>query len=60
MYDRRGDLRRKIARELGIGFGSVQAILTDVYGMLKVSARWLPRLFTDDHKRARLDISKYF
>jgi histone-lysine N-methyltransferase SETMAR len=42
-----------------ISFGSVQAILIDVYGMSKVSARWVPRQLTDDQKRNRLDISRY-
>jgi hypothetical protein len=41
MCDRRRDLR-SIAREVGISFGSVQANLTDVYGMSKVSARCSP------------------
>jgi hypothetical protein len=36
--DRRRDLR-SMAREVGISFGSVQAILTDVYSMLNVSVR---------------------
>jgi histone-lysine N-methyltransferase SETMAR len=58
MCDRRRDLR-SIAREVGISFGSVQAILTDVYGMSKVSTRWVPRQLTDDQKRTRLDISRY-
>lgn len=58
MQDRRRDLR-SIAEEVGISYGSVQAILTDVYGMSKVSARWVPRQLTDDQKRARLDISRY-
>jgi hypothetical protein len=38
MCDRRRDLR-SIVWEVGINFGSVQAILIDVYGMSKVSAR---------------------
>jgi hypothetical protein len=42
VYDRRENLR-SIAREVGISFVSVQAILTDVYGMSEVSARWLLR-----------------
>jgi histone-lysine N-methyltransferase SETMAR len=58
MCDRRRDLR-SIAREVGIRFGSVQATLTDVYGMSKVSARWVPRELTDDQKWTRLDISRY-
>jgi transposase len=45
MCDRRQDLR-SIAWEVSISFGSVQAILTDVYGISKVSARWVPRLTT--------------
>jgi hypothetical protein len=47
---------------VGISFGSVQAILTDVYGMSKVSARWVPRQFTDDQKWTRLErflLSRY-
>jgi hypothetical protein len=41
MCDRRRDLR-SIAREVGISFGSVPAILTDVYDMSKVFVRWVP------------------
>jgi histone-lysine N-methyltransferase SETMAR len=58
MCDRRRELRG-IAREEGIRFGSVQAILTDVYGMSKVSAKWVPRQLTDNQERTRLKISKY-
>jgi hypothetical protein len=47
MCDRTRDLR-DIAREVGISFGSVQAILTDVFGMSKVSARLVPRQLTED------------
>ena len=48
-----------ISRQIGIGFGAVQSILTDVLGMSKVSARWVPRMLTKDRKKSRLDISKY-
>jgi hypothetical protein len=58
MWDRRRDLR-SIAREVSISFGSVKAILTDVYGMSKVSARWFPKQLTDDQKPTRRDISRY-
>jgi hypothetical protein len=58
MCDRRRDLL-SIAREVGISFGSVQAILTDIYGMSKVSARSVPRELTDDQKRITLYISRY-
>ena len=58
MRDRRRDLR-SIASEVGISFGAVQRILTDILGMSKVSARWVPRMLIDDQKRSRLDISRY-
>ena len=56
--DRRRDLR-SIASEVGLSFGAVQTILTDILGMPKVSARWVPRIMTDEQKRPRLDISRY-
>ena len=58
--DRRRDLR-SIAREVevGISFGAAQSTLTDISGMSKVSARWVPLMLTDDQKRTRLDISRY-
>ena len=58
MCDRRRDLR-SIASEVGIRFGAVQKNLTDILGMSKVSAKWAPRMLTDDQKRSRLDISRY-
>ena len=47
MCDRRQDLQ-SIASKVGISFGAVQSILTDILGMSKVLARWVPRLLTDD------------
>ena len=49
---------------MGISFGAVQSILTDILGMSKVSARWVPRMLTDNQKRThqkrtRLDIFRY-
>ena len=58
MCDRRRDCR-SIASEVGRSFGAVQTILTDSLGMSKLSARWVPRMLTDDQKRSRLDISRY-
>ena len=46
------------ASEVGISFEAVQTILTDILGMSKVSARWVPRMLTDDQKRSRLNISR--
>ena len=58
MCDRRRDLR-SIASEVGISFGAVQSILTDILGMSEVSARWVQRMLSDDQKRTRLNISRY-
>ena len=57
--DRRRDLRSR-ASELGISFGAVQLILSDILGMSKVSARWVPRMLTDNQKMTLLNISRYF
>ena len=43
MCDRRRSLH-DIARQIGISFGAVQSILTDLLGISKVSARWVPRM----------------
>ena len=58
MCDRRRDLR-SIVSEVFFSFGAVQSILTGILGMSKVSARWVPRMLTDDQKRTRLFISRY-
>ena len=58
MCDRRRHLRN-IAREMDIRFWAVKSILTDILGMSKVSARWVPRMLTDNQKRTQLDISRY-
>ena len=44
---------------MGIRFGAVQPILTDILGITKVSARWLLRMLTDDQKRTRLNIYRH-
>ena len=62
MCDRRRVRRRRLAKysqQSGHKFGAVQTILTDILGMSKVSARWVPRMLTDDQKRSPLDISMY-
>ena len=35
-----------------------QSTLTDILGMSKVLASWVPRILTEDQKRSRLDISR--
>ena len=44
MCDNRRNLQ-DIASEVGISFGAVQSILSDILGMFKVPARWVPILF---------------
>ena len=58
MCDRRRDLP-SIASKVGISFGAVESILTDILGMSKVLARLVLLMLTDDQKRAQLDISRY-
>ena len=53
MCDRRRRLH-DITRQISIRFGAVQCILTDILGMSKVSARWVPRMLTKDQRRAGL------
>ena len=50
---------RGIATEVGICFGSVQSILTEILDMSKVLARYMPRILTYDQKRTWLNISWY-
>ena len=58
MCDMRRNLRN-IDNEVSIRFGAVQSILTNILGMLKVLARWVPQMLTDDQKRNWLNISRY-
>ena len=46
MCERRRELR-SIDSEVGIRFGAVQSILTNILGMSKVSARWMSQMLTD-------------
>jgi len=57
MDDRRMTVA-EIASEVGISYGNAQAFITDDLGFRKVSARWVPRLFTEDHKQQRLKVCK--
>ena len=47
---------RSIASEVGIRFGTVHSILTDILSMSKVSARLMPQMLTDDQKWTQHDI----
>ena len=55
--DRRFSIQQ-IASIIGISLGSVQTVLTEILGMIKLSARWVPRMLTPDQKLARLETSR--
>ena len=50
---------REIAETVGILKGRVCHILTAELSMLKLTARWVPRLFTVDQKHIRMNISNF-
>ena len=49
---------REISETVNISVGCVWQILHECLGMRKLSARWVPRLLTVDHKRARVVASE--
>ena len=49
---------REIAETVGISKDCVDHILHEILGMRKLSARWVPRLFTPDNKRNHENISE--
>lgn len=55
--DRRTKVR-ELAEAVGVSYGTAINIIHDKLNMKKVSARWVPRLLTDENKRLRLSISK--
>lgn len=48
----------EIASEVNISVGSIHSIIRDELGFSKISARWVPRLLTEEQKTIRLDISR--
>lgn len=51
---------RAIADDIGTSYGTVERILTQDLNMTKVSARWVPRLLSTDHKENRVACSMEF
>jgi len=49
---------RELADEIGIGIGSCHEIFTEKCQMRRVSAKFVPRLLTDDQKENRAEISQ--
>lgn len=57
--DRRTTIK-VLADEHGVSGSTVHGVLTEELGMSKVSARWVPRLFTDTEKERRVQCSRAF
>ena len=57
--DRRQSVR-EISAQLDVSYGTVQTILKNHLDMNRVSARWIPRLLTEDEKLKRVRISRSF
>jgi len=49
---------REVADEAGISIGSCHQIFTQKRQMRRVSAKFVPRLLTDDQKENRVEISQ--
>jgi len=49
---------REIAEDIGISFGSCQAILTEKLNLHHVASKFLPRVLTEDQKANRVNISQ--
>lgn len=59
----RGDRRltvRDIALKVDLGTASVHSIIANELGMVKVCARWIPRILNDEQKQQRVKDSKAF
>ena len=46
----------ELAQSLQINHGSAQEIIHEIFGYRKVSARWIPRQHTEEHKRKHVEI----
>ena len=49
---------REVVDDVGISFGSCQAIFSDVLGMKRVAAKFVPKLLNFDQKQRRVDIAQ--
>ena len=52
----RGITVRQVGENFDIGYGTAQDILTNVLGMRRVCARWVPRLLVPEQKTVRVQI----
>ena len=44
----------QVGENFDIGYGTAQDILTNVLGMRRVCARWMPRLLVQEQKTVRV------
>ena len=51
---------RDICDITGIPYGTMQHILVEELHMIKLCARWIPRIFTNDNKESRVNASRKF
>ena len=58
--DDRGLTISEIAEGLGVSYGTIFNILHDDLGLEKLSARWVPKLFTKEQKQERMKTSMAF
>ena len=49
---------RQVGENFDIGYGTAQDILTNVLGMRRVCARWVPRLLIPEQKTVRVQVCK--
>ncbi|GFR90682.1 histone-lysine N-methyltransferase SETMAR [Elysia marginata] len=49
---------REITLKLEIPKSMIHEIVYDTFGYLKVSARWVPKMLTEDHKLQKVEISQ--
>ena len=58
ILDNRRSTIKGIADDVGISFGSCQAILTDILGMKSATAKIVPKLLNFEQIQLRMDIAQ--
>ena len=58
ILDNRRITIREVVKDVGISFGSCQAIFTDALGMKRAAVKIVPKLLNFDQKQRRMDIAQ--
>ena len=58
ILDNRGTIFREVTDDVGISFGSCQAIFTDVLGMKRATANIIPKQPNFEQKQCRMDLDQ--